>query len=461
VIQRALVAVLICLLGASLAAAPFRDGDRVVFLGDSITHAGGYLSRLSDFYLTRYPDRAVRIVNAGVAGDNVHGALARFDEDVARFDPTVLAFMFGMNDSWRNMYEPAKMADRSYRDALPRHETACLNHFTNGVGALLARARTSIPSARLVFMTPTPYDETCTASGAVPLVGTVAALRRFSVFLRGASTAHGADRVDFFGACQELTEREQAKNPAFSFVGDDRVHPEAPGHLYMAAVFLEAQGVSGAVSDTALSAADGTVTRSENVRVSGFARLPDGCAFTLTAGALPWPIPADARAALAWTPFLGELRRERLSVADLPEGRYALAVDGTEVGAWTADEWKAGVDLGDNPKTPQYREAAALAAANARCADVENALRDLAASRWFLRQRGVDPDDRAAVQAYCDGLDAQAREGYFERGLLRYLGNVSKRPELEADLEARRAALHRHRRPAARRYEIRAVSGRK
>ena len=52
-------------LALAAGAAPFGDGDRVVFWGDSITHGGSYVKMLADFYLTRYPDRAVRFYNAG------------------------------------------------------------------------------------------------------------------------------------------------------------------------------------------------------------------------------------------------------------------------------------------------------------------------------------------------------------------------------------------------------------
>ena len=52
-----------------LGAAPFKDGDTVVFLGDSITHGGRYHQFITDFYRTRYPDARIRFVNSGIGGD--------------------------------------------------------------------------------------------------------------------------------------------------------------------------------------------------------------------------------------------------------------------------------------------------------------------------------------------------------------------------------------------------------
>lgn len=56
----------------------FKDGETVCFLGDSITHGGRFHSFVYDYYLTRFPERTIRFVNAGVSGDSAGGALGRF-----------------------------------------------------------------------------------------------------------------------------------------------------------------------------------------------------------------------------------------------------------------------------------------------------------------------------------------------------------------------------------------------
>ena len=50
---RPVVLAMVCLLGPSLRADVFRDGDRVCFLGDSITHTGSYHGMIYDYCLTR------------------------------------------------------------------------------------------------------------------------------------------------------------------------------------------------------------------------------------------------------------------------------------------------------------------------------------------------------------------------------------------------------------------------
>lgn len=443
--------------GLAVSAAPFQDGDRVVFYGDSITHAGFYPKMVSDFYLMRYPDREVRFFNAGVAGDNAKAAQNRFDEDVKRWQPTVVTMMFGMNDSWRNLYEPTKMKDASYVAHVRQREKVCYETYTNNMTRLTERLTRDIPGVRLMFLTPSPYDETTTGTKTPSLVGTVAALGRFAAYGRSAAAAMKADCADFFGMCQALTERMQAKDPAFSFVGPDRVHPGEMGHLFLSYVFLKSQGVSAIVSDTALSAADGTVARADNAQVTAFTRLADGCAFTLHAHALPWVIQKGARPACAWAPIHEELNRERLAVSGLAKGRYTLRIDGTDVGTWTSAEWAKGIDLAQNEKTPQYRQAAEVERMNAERHQIESkTMRMLAASRWYLRLKNVNPDDFDAVRAHYDQLVGKKRsKGYFERNLLAYLEKFPSRPALEADQKARFDALLVRRKPVARRYEIR------
>src|SRR6186713_1272619 len=75
-----------------------RDGDTVVFLGDSITAARTYGKLIENYTLLRFPDRKVRFVNAGVGGDTAAGGLKRLDRDVFAHKPTVLVVAYGVND---------------------------------------------------------------------------------------------------------------------------------------------------------------------------------------------------------------------------------------------------------------------------------------------------------------------------------------------------------------------------
>ena len=73
-----------------------------------------------------------------------------------------------------------------------------------------------------------PFDEDrCTQERLRTLKGTVAALKRFADFGKTLAAETGSEVVDWNTAYQNLVVAEQRKNPAFSFVRPDRVHPDS------------------------------------------------------------------------------------------------------------------------------------------------------------------------------------------------------------------------------------------
>ena len=75
-----------------------RDGDTVVFLGDSITAERTYGKVVENYTLLRFPGRKVRFVNAGWGGDTAAGGLARLERDVFSRGATVVTVAYGIND---------------------------------------------------------------------------------------------------------------------------------------------------------------------------------------------------------------------------------------------------------------------------------------------------------------------------------------------------------------------------
>src|SRR5882724_1302810 len=101
---------LLLLSAAARADGPFylKDGDRVVFYGDSITDQRLYTTFTETFVVTRFPKMKVDFVHSGWGGDRVGGGGGgridvRLDRDVIAYKPTVVTIMLGMNDG---RYEP-------------------------------------------------------------------------------------------------------------------------------------------------------------------------------------------------------------------------------------------------------------------------------------------------------------------------------------------------------------------
>lgn len=88
------------MLAASLATSPLLvDGDRVVWLGDSITAQHTYTRFVEEYLRLRFPEQNITFINAGIGGHTAWDALQRFDTDVAAAKPTVVFVNFGMNDA--------------------------------------------------------------------------------------------------------------------------------------------------------------------------------------------------------------------------------------------------------------------------------------------------------------------------------------------------------------------------
>src|SRR5580658_9533078 len=84
-----------------------RPGDRLAICGDSITEQRMY-SRIMETYLTvALPELNITTRQYGWSGEQASGFLARMDNDVLRFNPTVATTCYGMNDHHYKPYEPA------------------------------------------------------------------------------------------------------------------------------------------------------------------------------------------------------------------------------------------------------------------------------------------------------------------------------------------------------------------
>ncbi|MES2202424.1 MAG: SGNH/GDSL hydrolase family protein, partial [candidate division FCPU426 bacterium] len=101
--MKRLVLALLCLAAIpvlSRAEMLIHDGDRVVFVGDSITEFGNYTNPVETYFSLRYPGMKVDWFNAGWAGDRTDAALYRLERDVLALKPTVVTLCFGMNDAY-------------------------------------------------------------------------------------------------------------------------------------------------------------------------------------------------------------------------------------------------------------------------------------------------------------------------------------------------------------------------
>ena len=448
----------LALLAGTVSAKPFRDGDTVVFFGDSITHGGFYHEYLTDFYRTRFPEADIRFVNSGIGGDTANGAMPRIPVDVAEYGPTWVFYHFGMNDVGRDAY---------VKDPSPAQKSRAAKSaaaFKRNLVSLSEQVRKAVPDVREMFASPTFYDDTAdvtnmpkgaTGWATVNQVGCNTALRRFGDFVEGVAAAKEAPFVDWHSPLDGFVgRRRKAGDSHFMVTRWDRVHPGAVGHSIMAWAFLRAQGVPATVSDVAVDAVVGRTIHAENATVSDVVRTESGLSCTVLEKALPFPVPDEARE------FLGEfdveetLNRERFSVTGLAPGEYMLLIDGKEVVRTNHVAFALGVLLGFNPKTPQYAQSRAFFARNAEIAAHERVMRNSHSARWYYGQRGAPVDD---VKVFADWFEKNEpnKGDHFAKFVPAYLAYWPRYREERAALLVDQRKVRELVKPIAHRYEVR------
>lgn len=454
--MRFCLAVIAAVLISGADAAPYKDGDVVVFFGDSITHGGYYHEYITLFYRTRFPDAAIRFVNSGIGGDTAAGAFRRIGEDVAKYVPSHVTFHFGMNDINRSSYLPdsdsdglidREMAQERFRQTFPR---------------LVAEVRRRCPDARFTYLTPTPYDDRAiianppknwTGWESVNQVGCNVGLSLMAGFILSAAKRDGADAVNWYTPLNVFTERHRKEDPHFMITRSDRVHPGRLGHFIMACEFLRHQAVPVKVSAIALDAAAQKVVSTENATVADICRSDGGMSFTVSAKALPFPAPAEAESYLAEFDFEDRLNQEVVIVTGLEPGNYVLRIDGTEIGRWSAAAFATGIRLGCNSLTPQYRQAEAVFKRIEELYVREVCMRDLLLTHLYYGGRGAPVDDIEAFSKWFEKNETN-KSTYFAKLVPDYLKGWPSYRESHARLWADQKAILDLVRPAPHRYAL-------
>src|SRR6476661_8539505 len=89
-----LLALLVPVYGETL----LKEKDLLAICGDSITEQKLYSVFIEDYLLMCRPDLNARSMQFGWGGETSWGFLARMENDVLRFKPTIATTCYGMND---------------------------------------------------------------------------------------------------------------------------------------------------------------------------------------------------------------------------------------------------------------------------------------------------------------------------------------------------------------------------
>jgi len=319
-----------------------KPGDRLAICGDSITEQRMY-SRIMETYLTVcVPQLAVTVRQFGWSGERAPGFLARMENDVLRFAPTVATTCYGMND---HRYQPYEAEwGREYRDS----STAIVRLFKQH------NARVIQGSAGTVGKMPAWVKQ---AKGDVEdLNHSLAEFRNIGLALANDEQVAFADVFTpmLVGGFQA----KQRYGQDYMIAGKDGVHPGWAGHLVMAYAFLKAMGLDGRIATITVNLADGKAAASEGHRVltSEPGRVEIESTRYPFCAAGPIDNDGSLRSGMTLGPFNADLNRFMLVVPDAAAAMYRVTWGQTSK-TYTAAELAKGVNLAADFETNPFSEA--------------------------------------------------------------------------------------------------------
>ncbi len=210
----------------------FKDGDKILFTGDSITDAGrkrpvgeglwdgvgtGYVRVIDNLLTAVYPDYHLHIMNTGVSGNTSRDLLARVEEDVVKLNADYVVFMIGANDVWRQVDEPCVTGGHVY-----------LPEYSRNVAAFIDRVQES--GATVICMLPYYMESNKADLMRVKIEECASAARRIC-------EAKGVMCIETQPVFDEYLKHRYSASLSW-----DRVHPGPVGSTLLAGAFLRAIG---------------------------------------------------------------------------------------------------------------------------------------------------------------------------------------------------------------------------
>lgn len=219
---------------------------RIVFLGDSITHAGGYIDAIETALIVQYPDRHIELLNLGLPSETTSGLSEpghaggqfprpdlheRLERVLEQTKPDLVIACYGMNDG---IYYPF---------SIERYDK-----FKSGIERL--HKAVEARGAMIIHLTPALFDPVPIKAKLLPAgldtytqpyEGYDDVLEKYSQWLIGRK-ADGWVVLDVHGSIKQALAKKRNDTPNFTFASDG-VHPNAEGQIVLAQPLATAWGL--------------------------------------------------------------------------------------------------------------------------------------------------------------------------------------------------------------------------
>jgi lysophospholipase L1-like esterase len=298
------------------AAFELKDGDRVVFLGNSLFENDLPYGYLELALTTRWPNRNVTYRNIGWTGDTVWGdarsyitnpptAYELLIQQLTKAQPTVVFIAYGAIEALEG--------------------EAGLSRFNQGLTQLLDKIGQL--GAKAILLSPTPV---LSAGSGEDLAKRNANLELYGAAIAKTASARGQRYIDVFKPLQ-------AQNKEVS-LSDNGVHLNENGYYFLASAIEKGLGLAPRHEAVTINVSRQKAAATGPARILDPGKEQGSIRFTIQEGYLPLPLPQQTGAAA------GE-DVQVLKITGLKKGYYTLTTDESQVITASANKWKEGVEI--------------------------------------------------------------------------------------------------------------------
>ena len=309
---------------------------RVAIIGDSITEQKLYSKFIETYLLACTGRKDITCFQFGWGGETASGFKMREENDLSVFHPTVATFCYGMNDGHYVPYAEAigKDYEANMRAVLTKAKELGVTNIVTGTPGAVDTKYFVRPGGT----TPDQYNDNLAHLGELD--------RKLADEFHTAFADVHKEMID------AMAKGKAALGAEFDVCGRDGVHPQANGHLLMAAAYLKGLGLDGNIGDITVDM-KGASSASEGHKASG----SNGTA-EIESTKYPFCFDGDAksssgtRSILPFCKFNDELNRLTLKVKNLDAAK-AKVTWGTESKEFTKEQLSNGINLAaEFTKTP-------------------------------------------------------------------------------------------------------------
>ena len=436
----------------------FKAGDRVCFVGNSITAGGGFHHNISLYYTTRFPNQPLTFINCGVPGDQCYNVLKRMNSDILLHHPTYAVIKLGMNDVMRKYY-----------GSIPTNNVDTLRLRENAINVYKEKFDSIIhiflsKNIKVILQKPTIYDQTAIIKKENNF-GVNDALKVCADYIQTLADKYQLPVVDYWTILNKINTDLQKKEASATIIGQDRVHPGAEGHLIMAYQFLKTTNSPKYVAQIII---DNNTKRSNqlstNCTLKNVEVKKGGFQFKVKENALPFPISDDQKQGLELVYFIDDLSVEQLVVNHCTANKYELTIDDSIIGFFSAAELSKGINLSNCHNTPQYQQANTVKTILNKLWKDESDIRTIAFVEYnTLNTFQGNLNDLGAVKTYLDSVYSNKFSkteyaSYYKSQFEKYLKLSSMRKLLTDEVEKLRVKAYQAAQPVEHQFAIKEVN---